>query len=85
MQPRFSFVEMDKSLRMQRQAPGTADGQGNRRISVSKVGEFRKKVGSIGSIVDTAQAVSQDPSTPNMNFYDPFEYIVPVIIPEEAL
>ncbi len=54
LQPRFSFVEMDKSIRQQRQAPGTADGQGNRRISISKVGEFRKKVGSMGSKVDTA-------------------------------
>ena len=39
----------------------------------------------MGSNVDTAMAISQDPSTPNVNFYDPFEYIAPIIIPEEIL
>ena len=39
----------------------------------------------MGSIVETAIAISHDPSTPNLNFYDHFEYIPPLIIPEEAL
>lgn len=42
-------------------------------------------MGSMGSIVETAIAKSHDPSTPNLVFYDNFEYIPHLTIPEEAL